>query len=292
MVLHFVLRLHHAWDMTDFHKVLLTLAFGTLGFSCSVVVDAERVQCSTDADCTGRGGEFANTVCSKNFCEAVDEWSCSKHPAQSSQSKQPVRIDFALFDAVSSMTVADVDAKLCGKLDLDCAAPLSTMKTGADGVVAFDVAPLFDGYVQLNRDGYDPTLMFLPAVTESVSLGEFPYTVSSAAAFLGTQLGKPLLPEAGRVLTTITGCDKELASGVSLEGENMGADAAVFYAVDGFPSFSATETDGSGFAGFVNVAPGSITLNASIGGGRRVGRAAIFVRAQYVSIRRIQPWTD
>ena len=278
--------------MTEPYKSLFILTVMVAGAGCSAVVDANRVQCDTTSDCTSRGAAFADTLCVKNFCEVKDEWSCSDHSTLTSESKEKVSIDFSLFDAVSMSNVSDVDAKLCGKLDLDCSAPLAMTKTSDDGVVTFDVQPLFDGYVQLNRDGYDPTLMFLPTVTEATSLGQFPYTMAAAAAFLGTQLGKPLLPDAGRVLTTITGCDKATAGGVSLQGENMGDDAAVFYAVNGFPSFTATETDNTGFAGFVNVAPGTITLNAQIEGGRQIGRAALFVRSQYVSIRRIQPWTD
>jgi hypothetical protein len=96
----------------------------------------------------------------------------------------------------------------------------------------------------------------------------------------------------GRVLTIIAGCDMQAVEGVSLSGENMGDDAAGFYSISGFPSFSAVSTDSSGFAGFVNVAPGSITLNAQLENGRHIARVALFVRPEYVSVRRIQPWTD
>lgn len=272
--------------------IVLTLALYVTGTGCSVVVDADRLQCSTSADCKSRGPEFANTVCVKNFCETVDEWSCTKHAALTTKSTAPVSVDFSLFDAVSMSTVSGVEAKLCGKLDLECAAPLAMMTTAGDGLVMFDVKPLFDGYIQLNRDGYDPTLMFLPPIMESISLGQFPYTMAAAAAFLGTQLGNPLLPDTGRVLTTIAGCDMQTTAGVTLLGENMGSDAVGFYALSGFPSLTATATDESGFAGFVNVTPGAITLNAELASGRRIGRASMFVRAKYVSLRRIQPWTD
>src|SRR4051794_10361248 len=36
---------------------------------CSVIVDANRQQCSTDADCTNRGPEFAGSVCKAGACE-------------------------------------------------------------------------------------------------------------------------------------------------------------------------------------------------------------------------------
>lgn len=201
-------------------------------------------------------------------------------------------VSFSLFDAVSMSTIPSIKADLCGKLDLECSAPAATVKTADDGVVHFDVPSTFDGYVQLTGDGYDSTMMFLPPTVADIDLGTFPLTTMLATTVLGGQLGKPLMPGTGRVLTTITGCDMQTVEGVSLSGENMGDDAAGFYSISGFPSFSAVSTDSSGFAGFVNVAPGSITLNAELDGGRKIARVAIFVRPDYVSVRRIQPWTD
>jgi hypothetical protein len=278
--------------MTDSLRASLLLSLVLLGLGCSAVVDAERVQCSTDSDCTKRGTKFKNTRCVENLCEAIDVWSCAKHSTQVAKSAKPVSIDFTLFDAVSQAAVAGADAALCGRLDLECSSPMSTIQTDAEGTVHFDVAPLFDGYVQLTGDGYDPTMLFVPPTLESLSLGQFPLTTMVATSVLGNQLGMPLMPGTGRVLTTITGCDKKPSAGVTLSGENMGDEAKGFYAIGGFPTFSATATDSSGFAGYVNVAPGSITLNAELEDGRRVGRVAIFVRADYVSVRRIQPWTD
>jgi hypothetical protein len=270
----------------------LLLTFGTLGAGCSAVVDAGRVQCTTDADCTKRGESFASSTCVESFCQVADAWSCAVHAPLVDKSSKKFSVDFNLFDAVSMKPAAGIDASLCGKLDIECSLPTGTMKTEADGVVRFDVSSAFDGYVQLNAEGYDPTMIFLPPVTEALSLGQFPLTTMVATAVLGGQLGKPLLPNTGRVLVTTTGCDKQTASGVTLSGENMGDDAAVFYAVGGFPSFTASETDSSGFAGFVNVLPGSVTLSAALSDGRKIGRVALFVRANYVSVRRLQPWTD
>jgi hypothetical protein len=278
--------------MIDPRTSSLLVALGVLVVGCSAIVDAGRFQCSSNADCTKRGSAFANTTCVDNFCKATDPWSCAKHATLVAKSSKPVSIDFTLFDAVSQQAVAGADAELCGKLDLECSAPMSKIQTDAEGAVHFDVPPLFDGYVQLSADGYDPTMLFLPPSVQSIALGEFPLTTMVATSVLGNQLGKPLLPGTGRVLTTITGCDMQTTEGVSLTGENMGDDAAGFYAVGGFPSFSAVSTDSSGFAGFVNVAPGSITLNAQLESGRHVGRVALFVRPGYVSVRRIQPWTD
>jgi hypothetical protein len=227
-----------------------------------------------------------------NYCEAVDAWSCTTHPTAIGKAGKSFSVDFTLFDAVSMTNVTGVKAELCSKLDLQCLSPTSTLMVGGDGLVHFNVPSTLDAYVQITGDGYDPTLMFLPPSTADTDLGTFPLTTMLASSVLSGQLGKPLMPGSGRVLVTITGCDKQSVEGVSLSGENMGDEAAGFYSISGFPSFSAVSTDSSGFAGFVNVAPGSITLNAQLENGRKIARVAIFVRPDYVSVRRIQPWTD
>jgi hypothetical protein len=207
-------------------------------------------------------------------------------------SSKPVGVDFSLIDAITQKPMVGVNASLCGKLDLECAAPGATTQSDSTGTVHFDIAPLFDGYVQLLADGYDPTMVFLPPTAEPLSLGVVPLASVTAVTLLGGQLGKSVMPDKGRVLLTTTGCDKQPAAGVMIQGQNMGADATGFYAVGGLPSFSGTSTDSSGFAGFFNVAPGSITLEAQLEDGTPVGRVGMIVRAGYESIRRIQPWTD
>jgi hypothetical protein len=276
----------------------LALALVVLGSGCSVLIDSGRVQCSTDADCSKRGGEFADSVCVSHLCERVDPWSCAAHAPLVATSSAKLSVDFSMFDAIESYPVAGVRARVCIKLDFECKTPQDELTTGADGVIRFDVPPLFDGYVLVtgndkNGDEYDPTMMFLPQTLEDLSLGAFPLTSKVASAGLAGTLGKSLEPGTGRVLATITGCDRQPTSGVALSGENMGDSAVGFYVVDGFPTFSASGTDSSGFAGFVNVSAGSVTLNAQREeNGGRVGRVGVFIRPDYVSIRRIQPWTD
>jgi hypothetical protein len=259
---------------------------------CSAIVDAGRTQCSTDADCTKRGAAFANTQCVASQCLAADAWSCADHATLVAKSSAKIPVDFTLFDAVSQKPVVGAEAALCGKLDIECSSPMSTVRADADGAVHFEVAPLFDGYVQLTGDGYDHTLVFLPRAVSAISLGAFPLTSGIATAGLQAQLGKPLIPGTGRILARIADCEMADTAGVSLSGENMGDDAAGFYSVSGLPSFTATATDDSGFAGFLNVAPGSITLTAQLEGGRKVSRVSVLIRPDYVTIRRIQPWTD
>ena len=55
-----------------FGAVLLIAAAGSVALSgsygCTVIVDSDADQCSTDADCTARGAGFEGTTCADNVC--------------------------------------------------------------------------------------------------------------------------------------------------------------------------------------------------------------------------------
>lgn len=279
-------------SMHSYLRTSLSLALSVVGLGCSAVVDASRAQCKTTADCTSRGAEFASSVCENSMCVELDPWSCTDHPTPTPSSSMPVAVDFSLMDPITQGPIVGVNASLCGKLDVDCQAPMATTKSDADGIVRLDVAPLFDGFVLLSAQGRDPTMVFLPAAVEPVSLGTVPLTTPLVSDGLGATLGVKVNSEKGRVLVTTTGCDRQPVGGVTVVGDNMGDDAARFYAVGGLPTFSEPSTDASGFAGFINVEPGQVTIHASLEDGTAVGRVGLIIRAGYVSVRRIQPWTD
>jgi hypothetical protein len=278
--------------MTSLPHPSLLLMLGFFSSGCSAVVDAGRVQCSTDSDCTRRGAAFASTMCIDSECQATDSWSCAKHATLTAKSSAKVASEFTLMDAITQKPIVNAAATLCGKLDIQCTSPMAQTQPDSSGTVRVETPPSFDGYVDVKADGYDSTMVFLPPSIESTNLGPINMTSMLATQGLAAQLGKPVLAGKGRVLTNIAGCDMQSAGGVALAGENMGDQAVGFYSVGGLPSFTATSTDDSGFAGFFNVEPGSITLNAQLETGGRVGRVAMVVRPDYVSVRRIQPWTD
>jgi len=271
----------------------LFVALGLLGVGCSAVVDAGRVQCSVDADCTKRGAEFANATCVASVCQALNPWSCAEHAPIATTSKAPVSVELTVMDAIAQTPLVGTSASLCKKLDFECTSPVARAMSDVAGTVHFDITPMFDGFVELKTEGYDSAMMFLPPTVESVHLGVLPLTTVESIGLLGASLGKTLMPGMGRVLTTAIGCDKQPAGGVtvSVEGD-MGDEVVQFYAVGGVPTFAANATDESGFGGFFNMKPGQVTLSGTLEDGTPVGRAGFFTRPDFVSFRRIQPWTD
>lgn len=262
-----------------------------LAASCSALVDAGRVQCSTDADCRQRGEAFADTMCVESECREIDPWSCAEHTPLVAESNDTVGLGFEVQDAVSANTLEGVQAQLCSKLDIECESPLDALSTDDTGQVSFDFKPLFDGYILLKKEGYDSALVFIPPIVASTTLPMVPLATLEDAKRIAL-LGHEIKPGLGRVFTTIFGCDMQASEGVALVGENMGTEAVPFYSQNGLPSFSSSATDDTGAAGFLNVTPGSITLEATLEDQRRVARVALVVRPDFITIRHIWPWSD
>jgi hypothetical protein len=270
------------------------LTLGVLGLGCGTIMDPDldRVQCWTDADCEKLGANFAGATCVESVCEASQAWTCAKHSPAMTTATAPIGIGFSLFDAIARKPIAGVNASLCTKLDVECTSPVTQTQSDVNGVVYVKMMPLFDGYIELKADGYDPALMFLPPSVSSVDLGKYPLASVAATSALGGQLGKAVKSGTSRVLIMTTDCSMQPASGVAVTGENLGEDVIRFYAVGGVPTFTGTSTDSDGVAGFINVIPGPVTIHAELDNGQRVGRVGLFTRPDVVSIRRLQPWTD
>ena len=60
--------LSSSWHLTS-HLLAVWFIWGAPG--CTVLADADRVQCSVKADCTRRGPAFADTRCEDHFCVAA-----------------------------------------------------------------------------------------------------------------------------------------------------------------------------------------------------------------------------
>ena len=110
-------------------RPILASAAGVVGCllasSCSVVVDADRSQCSSDADCARRGPEFAGAVCIDSLCASDPTWSCLGRPRSPANSDAgPFDVELTLIDLVTREPLAGVLGALCRKLDVECRVPL------------------------------------------------------------------------------------------------------------------------------------------------------------------------
>ena len=106
-------------------------------------------------------------------------------------------------------------------------------------------------------------------------------------AALGAAINTMPMVGLGHMAIGVSDC-----SGQSLAGAQVECDACdgatVAYVENGTPNVDATVTDASGAMGFVNVAPGPVTVTATIDG-EAVSSQNVFVREGYWGFFQLTP---
>lgn len=266
------------------------------GLSCSVLADADRVQCSTTADCTRRGGEFVNTVCVDTFCEADPAWSCLDAPralaSASPQAGNAYQLQLTLIDLVTRQPLAGVSAQLCRKLDVECTSPLNAPSvTSAEGNLVVTAPAGLDGYLLLRDAKIVPTLFFFGApITQSEQLPPVPLPSSAQVTLLTARTGTPLESGHGLIVVQTNDCERHPSAGISLSTDDGDASTREFYWIGGLPTTGAKLTDPAGFAGLVNAPEGAVAVTGSLADtGRRLTTVGLLVRSSYLTFVRMVP---
>ncbi len=246
--------------------VCMLSALMPIASGCSVLVDAERPQCTTDAECTSRGPEFTGSTCVESVCRASPRWACLDEPAPPLPAGGPYDITFFVRDAVSQTPRSGMLAKLCRRLDVNCAEPVSQVAVvDEEGNVGFEVAEGFNGYARFEGpDSLIGLYFFNPPVYEDkhdlpVALSS-PTTVGGLAALTGATQE----PERGIVLLSVLDCTGAFAKGATITSSEADPGSKAFYSLNGLPSATATQTDGTGYGGLVNASPGTMTFVATL----------------------------
>jgi len=238
----------------------LLLASAALG--CSVIVDADRPQCETTADCTNRGAAFADAVCISNLCQPDPRWGCLSSPA-STPDPGPFDVTMHARDLIMNMPVANVDALLCSKLDLTCTTPLATARTDVAGAVTWHVEGGFAGYTAFQSPATVQSLYFFnPPISHSEDIPPVSLPSPEGRAALVQHLGGSI--ELGDILATALDCTGAPAAGIKFVLEPHSPSVVQFYLTAGLPSPIATSSDATGYGGFFSVAPGTYTLKGII----------------------------
>jgi len=254
----------------------VAVALGALG--CSVTVDPERRQCSTDADCAERGAAFTGSVCRNEVCEVDPKWACLSDPPATSSAAGPFRVKMTTIDLIKRMPVSGVRVDLCRKVDVSCAEPVSTAQTDASGSVTLMVEAAFSGYAWLQAEAFVPTLYFFnPPIDRDQDVPPLSLsTPASRGALLG-QLGADVAR--GDVLVTAQDCQGQPAAGVSFAVTPPDPEAISYYLVNGLPTSGVTATDATGYGGFMNLSTNATTVTATLGSSKTViGTLGLVVR--------------
>jgi len=257
-----------------------------------VLVDANRPQCSSDADCTARGPDFQDAVCQESICVVQPtRWSCLKTdgPAMMTISGE-FAVSFRVRDTVSQQPKMGVTARACRRLDVSCAKSVGEVgTTDENGNVELRVPGGFDGYVRFESSEIAPTLYFFDPPVQAnqhdltVSVNT-PETAVGLAALTGATPDGTL----GVVLVTVYDCFAKPADGVIVTPGEVGDSAKMFYVRNGLPSTTAKATDDTGYAGIVNAAPGTITVSAATNDAT-IGSVTVLVQSGTQTLAHINP---
>lgn len=272
-----------------------SVAFASLcavAAGCSLSLDARRHQCTTDRDCR----DSPDSMCVNSWCEPEPKWGCLADPSGPTGERGPFPVTLHARDIVTQEPMSGVSAKLCRKLDPACDMPHGEVLTNEEGNVQFSVevngsARAFSGYVEFTRSDLMPGLYFFnPPIDRPVDVPVVQLLSEPLAEGLTLQIGSKYEASRGLILLTTFDCSDAPASGISLELEERDALSDTFYAVDGLPAPSATETDASGYAGVINAPPGNVTLTGRLAADQRViGRVSVFVKPGTITYSRLGP---
>ena len=229
---------------------------------CSVVVDANRVQCNTDADCTARGSAFASATCVDSLCTASSKWACLSSPPAASNAAGPFLVTMHVADLISHAPLPGVRADLCRKLDVACSDPASTVTSDSTGTISLQVEAAFSGYVWLQGDAIVPTLYFFnPTIDRDTDIPSLSMSTPAARGALLGQLGADTAR--ADILLDAWDCTGVTASAVDFSIAPASSDVISYYLSSGLPTRGTGPTDSTGYGGFVNLTAGTVTVTAT-----------------------------
>jgi hypothetical protein len=260
--------------------------------ACSLVVDGDRVQCSTNADCTARGASFTGSTCVDSVCVGEAKWACLGVPLKPPTAPGPFRAPFIVQHLVTQTRLGNVKVTLCRKLDVTCSEPLSEeLLTDAEGQVTLSVTSGFEGYAYFRGDNIvDGLYFFNPGVSADLPPVTIQIGNAQVMTLLASQAGAMQAIDRGVILLNARDCTGASAAGVTFS--TMGSDAAAvpFYSKDGLPTGDAVQTDPAGYGGLLNAEPGSITFTAKVESmGRTLGQVTLLAKAGSITYGSVVP---
>lgn len=267
----------------------LCLGICSVTSACSLYVDTDRVQCTTDSDCSERGPEFAHSTCHESLCQPVVDqtWACLDQPASGPPSSTAtVHVILNVVDLLTKKPLAGLSLTLCAKLDANCSLPVAQYQSTEGGQIDVEMPAGFDGYLQAEGSGIYPTLIFPPNTSKQRAPGTIPLV---PASFIGTMFSgigvASIGAERSTILTTALDCLGRPASGMILANQPTDDQTVPYVLEGGLPSRTARATDSTGSGGFVNVKAGSTVITSTIAASSRlVGTVAVQVRPGYLTM--------
>jgi hypothetical protein len=264
--------------------------------ACTAVLGSESTQCSVDGDCRTRG--FGDAVCTNHVCRPAQEsrWTCIDRGAVPRVAEtDTIDITMELYDPVRpDEGRSKVSVRACARLDVTCASPLAgPVETDGAGHATLGLPASFDGYLELKSATAVPAIFFFSPRPIRAETYRVPLLSATGFGEIAKTSGATIEPARGHLLLFALDCDLTFgtfAPGVAFSVEPASETTRGFYLAGGLPSTAATQTDDSGVGGFVNVAPGVVTVRgAVVATTRPSGSSSVLVRAGTVTYSAIAP---
>jgi hypothetical protein len=277
------------------------LAYGLSGgllAGCSLLINVDGKQCTTNEQCETLGAEFAGAECVSNVCVVksgsggsgggpsdtivCDPQETSKEPA--------VKYSFAPIYVVGSEPDEDTPFQIsaCLPADLDCAKPVfGPVDVNAGEPKDFFVPPGFQGYFYIKNPNTVDGLVFMghPIVQDTVGWNVTIPTPQLVQGF-GLATGETINPDLGLIISVARDCEAMPIQGVKFANSKEGLQ---FYFVNSFPDTSLKESGPQGAVGFANVPISTTTLSATTKTGQALREAIIRVKPRTASFVELFP---
>lgn len=255
--------------MNRWSSALLVLA------SCQLFTD-DVVQCSTNADCESRGGEFAGSICKDRVCAGPT--SCRGSVVWEAEDPSRPLHAHILFVDFSLKPVAGAKAVVCAQLDANCDRPSAPYVTGPDGYALIELPRAFRGQIRVKEPPPDFDETFLQAAVINLppivaDENESTVVPSYAAVRLLSRaqldlllafIGKKTEPGKAHILGAVYDCNYRPLRDATLKASPPDPNT-LFFLGDANDTLAPgqTTTSGSALFAFLNVPPGVTSLEAS-----------------------------
>jgi hypothetical protein len=266
-------------------------ALGMPGATCvDKICWAPEPECKVEADCVARGPEYQGGKCFENQCRPNPRFRCERPSVEGNFT--PVQLSTLVRDSLSLSPLKRVPAKVCQKLDLECATPVAETMTGDDGILRFTVPANFSGYLRVEASSYMPAIYAIPAaLPKDGVLQPFPLLKSGVIAdALAWALGSSLDRTRGHLMLISEDCMGTALAGVSFSSPQKDSRTVQFYVRDLLPSTDATSTGEVGNGGYLNFPAGAAVITVSDNPrSLRLATVSIVVKPGFVTVSYIRP---
>jgi hypothetical protein len=202
---------------------------------------------------------------------------------------------FEAGDAVGNLTVVelqddsplvDITVNVCSVDDTDCATPLDSGVTDADGRVTLDVTKAEQRYLELTGPGILDAISFNNGPPRSDPFDELVRVISPESfAVVENLIGVTADPTRGHAGIQANDCQGAIGVGVTFEISTADADTVIgYFSPVGAPNPALTETGVDGRAAVANIPAGPATITATVAAtGQVIGTRTFFVRPEAIA---------